>query len=723
MSFKKVEVPSPETNTAIRKEIRTLEENLSAETSHDMDDVLPVDAKKEALDIRSSSKESNIISAKSIPNANKIKKRKSENKKQNKFISDVSTSNEFDKEAASIKKEKRPLTCVYCVEEFSSVSDCLRHYDVVHKDGLQTRVEKTNQHLVSEAVKLRRNIYIKSRSGKHHIDDFGIGIKVDVRKLKKLAKVDKTTAKKIKLSEDVESEDLGNLTENSDDITTDTENGSEEGEEGDSITNEDAEEDGSGNDKAVEVLKSKKKAKDSDRYRTCPLCYDKLKKDALENHIAIIHYWNRVSRNNNSCGEFVCEECKKVFKYKKNLNSHKKTVHKGEKRYHCYSSRPDLKCLSCDYVTKERRRLEVHVQSKHMGLEMPFKCQYCDFTSKERTATKDHTYRHFKQKPFSCAHCEFSCIQKNSMKTHLSKKHAIILPNVPSCKESSKSSEGLMKRQSILDEHKKHIIVNTIDNIEVKKLDIHSLLGPTYSEKELRSLEKEANKPDEVKESRKATNDRCSELSSEEYINERVSKPTSKEQCQKLSVTTQVANVSAVIVSSQGGASSGGCNIDTLPKSNVSLKTSCSSVDTNTLMPKRWLADTPIFIPAVPSSLVANALPIGQALQGCTATSGHSGVTYKVTPSVTIVSSTKTSTIQYKPVTPVVIGPAILAPAVSNQNYYCKTAAEEIVNKCGNIVQQKVVQQNKGYTGQRNNSISVEEILLSDNNHRLLNLT
>jgi len=57
------------------------------------------------------------------------------------------------------------------------------------------------------------------------------------------------------------------------------------------------------------------------------------------------------------------------------------------------------KCSECDYATKNRRRLKIHVLN-HFG-EKPYKCGICDYSCNKAYNLKTHSYTHTAQRIFA----------------------------------------------------------------------------------------------------------------------------------------------------------------------------------------------------------------------------------------------------------------------------------------------------------------------------------
>ena len=71
------------------------------------------------------------------------------------------------------------------------------------------------------------------------------------------------------------------------------------------------------------------------------------------------------------------------------------------------------RCEECDYSTKQKNNLIIHIQAKH-SLEKPFKCRECDYSACTPHNLKYHVQaKHTLEKPFKCKECDYSAIQEN----------------------------------------------------------------------------------------------------------------------------------------------------------------------------------------------------------------------------------------------------------------------------------------------------------------------
>ena len=101
-----------------------------------------------------------------------------------------------------------------------------------------------------------------------------------------------------------------------------------------------------------------------------------------------------------------CILCSKSFKLnaflKKHMSSHGAKVHK---------------CDFCDYSSKARKDLKLHVMT-HTG-EKPHCCTIYNYSSTFQNNLKEHIMRrHTDEKPKKCLSCNYSCVTEYELKHH-----------------------------------------------------------------------------------------------------------------------------------------------------------------------------------------------------------------------------------------------------------------------------------------------------------------
>lgn len=83
--------------------------------------------------------------------------------------------------------------------------------------------------------------------------------------------------------------------------------------------------------------------------------------------------------------KFVCDKCAFKCNYKSSWEKHISTeLHKTGKRKKRVDCKEPNKCMQCDYATKNKLTLKIHVLNTHSNLttrreEFKYYCDDCDF--------------------------------------------------------------------------------------------------------------------------------------------------------------------------------------------------------------------------------------------------------------------------------------------------------------------------------------------------------
>lgn len=93
-------------------------------------------------------------------------------------------------------------------------------------------------------------------------------------------------------------------------------------------------------------------------------------------------------------GKRNCNFCDYVCYQLREMKSHKRSVHGGERQF---------KCSSCDYVTFLKANLVSHLFVHSKG--KPYKCNTCDYRSKSLFILHRHKRDHSKEKLHKCNIC------------------------------------------------------------------------------------------------------------------------------------------------------------------------------------------------------------------------------------------------------------------------------------------------------------------------------
>ncbi|XP_067857874.1 oocyte zinc finger protein XlCOF6 [Heptranchias perlo] len=140
--------------------------------------------------------------------------------------------------------------------------------------------------------------------------------------------------------------------------------------------------------------------------------------------------------------EFVCNICTRKCSSKLALQRHMGT-HTGIKPFHCQH---------CDYKTRLKASLIQHMRI-HTG-EKPFKCTICQYASIDASSLRRHSRTHSTEKPYKCQLCSYSCIQKKSLDLHVRRHHTGETFGCHLCVYSSPDKQLLQKH---LKKHQKEM--------------------------------------------------------------------------------------------------------------------------------------------------------------------------------------------------------------------------------------------------------------------------
>ncbi|XP_067910714.1 oocyte zinc finger protein XlCOF6 isoform X2 [Heterodontus francisci] len=140
--------------------------------------------------------------------------------------------------------------------------------------------------------------------------------------------------------------------------------------------------------------------------------------------------------------EFVCNTCTRKCSSKLALQRHMGT-HTGIKPFHCQR---------CDYKTRLKASLIQHMRI-HTG-EKPFKCTICQYASIDASSLRRHSRTHSTEKPYKCQLCSYGCIQKKSLDLHVRRHHTGETFGCHLCDYSSPDKQLLQKH---LKKHQKEM--------------------------------------------------------------------------------------------------------------------------------------------------------------------------------------------------------------------------------------------------------------------------
>nr|CAH7727060.1 unnamed protein product [Callosobruchus chinensis] len=165
----------------------------------------------------------------------------------------------------------------------------------------------------------------------------------------------------------------------------------------------------------------------------CPICYRLFKRrDNMKRHCFFTYM------NHNKILEcyfinkflfldshiiYVCSDCGKRYKYKRNLNAHQ--------RYEC-GKEPQLFCHvdGCNYVAKLKAHLKSHIRAKHklFVTASKFKCDRCGKSYQHQASLWNHKkYTCGLGPQFCCPQCVFTTKYAHIIQQHVMGKHQLKL--------------------------------------------------------------------------------------------------------------------------------------------------------------------------------------------------------------------------------------------------------------------------------------------------------
>ncbi|CAL4122293.1 unnamed protein product [Meganyctiphanes norvegica] len=147
---------------------------------------------------------------------------------------------------------------------------------------------------------------------------------------------------------------------------------------------------------------------------SCIFCDSTFQSRAEYNkHMEFIHIdkYGTVSPNVDVVPNYcTCRICFKIFPQRSGLNEHMK-IHLEEK-----------KCPKCDYTSKIKAQLEIHIASQCETVQA-FKCKECGKQFSSEPFLKRHKIIHSAKKPYECTECNFKSSHSQSLRSHLRKVH------------------------------------------------------------------------------------------------------------------------------------------------------------------------------------------------------------------------------------------------------------------------------------------------------------
>lgn len=78
-------------------------------------------------------------------------------------------------------------------------------------------------------------------------------------------------------------------------------------------------------------------------------------------------------------------------------------------------------CKECDYKTKQKGNLNVHMMAAHESLE--FTCSMCEYKTSDKRRLSYHKQSEHEGVKFSCNICEHKACIRSNLNTHMLNKH------------------------------------------------------------------------------------------------------------------------------------------------------------------------------------------------------------------------------------------------------------------------------------------------------------
>lgn len=88
------------------------------------------------------------------------------------------------------------------------------------------------------------------------------------------------------------------------------------------------------------------------------------------------------------------------------------------------SGRKIYACTLCDFATKKKGLLKVHINTVHYNMKV-YSCDLCKFISIQKGNLQAHVRTvHTKERNFACEFCEYRAGTKGILKTHVKNRHS-----------------------------------------------------------------------------------------------------------------------------------------------------------------------------------------------------------------------------------------------------------------------------------------------------------
>lgn len=158
-----------------------------------------------------------------------------------------------------------------------------------------------------------------------------------------------------------------------------------------------------------------------------------------------------------------CDLCRKIFRTKKLLDSHRRNVHQkktcpkcglqfGPKYFNKHlksvHSENIFMCEQCDFQCSNKEALEGHQLRKHAPKVMA--CDQCEAVFSNYTSRKSHIRDVHNTRQYFCEYCNYSTGVKGSLEMHIKSRHTTTANFVCSfCPFESRNSEEIRSHREI----------------------------------------------------------------------------------------------------------------------------------------------------------------------------------------------------------------------------------------------------------------------------------
>ena len=137
---------------------------------------------------------------------------------------------------------------------------------------------------------------------------------------------------------------------------------------------------------------------------------------------------------NNSCEledkiPFLCNHCDFKSEELYQFNLHKRIGHNRslkKRRPRCILN-SKLSCIKCDFTTRKKSELKVHIEEEHNNNEKIFECSLCDFKTLKAHYLEGHKQAKHEGIKYDCNACEYQATTRGNLNRHKQKYH----PTVP----------------------------------------------------------------------------------------------------------------------------------------------------------------------------------------------------------------------------------------------------------------------------------------------------